>query len=88
MLDVLVVLLSERLLGERQKIRIGWMASLGSVVMFAGVMWYLTTNSPAGRVLAEAGLVIIGISYLATSWWGLYDGVVRLWGARERGPEG
>ncbi len=82
MLVVLVVLLSERLLGERQQIRIGWMATLGSIVTFAGVMWYLSTNSPDGGFLAGAGLVIIGISFVATSWWGLYDGVVRVRGAR------
>ena len=81
MLVVLVVLLAERLLGERQRLRVGWTATAGAVVTFAGVMLYLSTGLYVGGAVAAAGLVILGASFLTTSWWGLYEGSRRLHGA-------
>ena len=78
---VLVILLAERLLGERKWIRIGWTASVGSVLTFAGVMTYVSTGLYAGGYLAIAGVVILGLSFVTTSWWGLYEGSMKLHGA-------
>ena len=71
MLVVLVVLLAERLLPERQQLRIGWTATGGSLLMFAGAMVYLYTGLSAGGVIAAAGLLIVGASFIVTAWWGL-----------------
>ena len=71
MLVVLVVLLAERLLAERQQIRIGWTAAAGSLVTFAGVMIYVYTGSFAGGVVAVVGLLLLGFAFLTTTWWGL-----------------
>ncbi len=74
MLVVLVILLAERLLGERQQLRIGWIATAGSIVTFAGVMVYVSTGLYAGGYIAVAGLLIVGVSFVTTSWWGLLRG--------------
>ena len=71
MLVVLVVLLSERLLAERQQLRIGWTATAGSLLTFAGVMLYVYTGLYVGGFLAVGGLLVVGLSFLTTSWWGL-----------------
>lgn len=71
MLVALVALLAERVLGDRYQMRIGWTATAGSLAMFAGVMDYLYTNAVVGGYLAAAGLVLVGLSLVSTSWWGL-----------------
>lgn len=71
MMAVLVTMLSERLLGDRQMIRIGWMTSLGALLTFAGVMAYVSLGLLAGGALAAVGLVVVGLAFVATSWWGL-----------------
>ena len=71
MLVVLVILLAERLLAGRQPLRVGWTAMAGALVTFAGVMVYVSTGLAAGGYLAAVGLILIGISFLVTSWWGL-----------------
>lgn len=81
MLVVLVVLLAERLLGERQQLRVGWTATAGAVVTFAGVMLYVSAGVSFGGVVALVGLLMVGASFLTTSWWGLYDGSRRVHGA-------
>ncbi len=77
MLVVLVTLLAERLLTGRQPLRIGWTAIAGTLVTFAGVMIYVSTGLPAGGYLAAVGLILIGISFVVTSWWGLSAGSAR-----------
>ena len=71
MLVVLVVLLAERLLPERQQIRIGWTATGGSLLMFVGAMVYIYEGLYAGGIIAAAGLLIVGASFIATSYWGV-----------------
>ena len=71
MLVVLVVLLAERLLGEPQQLRVGWAATAGSLLAFAGVMLYVYTDLYVGGFLAVGGLLVVGFSFLTTSWWGL-----------------
>jgi hypothetical protein len=78
---ILVILLAERLLGERQQFRIGWTATVGSVVTFAGVMMYVSRGLYAGGYIAVAGIVVLGVSFVTASWWGLYEGSRRLHGA-------
>ncbi len=87
MIVVLVVLLSERLLGEQRRVRIGWMATSGALVTFAGALVYVTTGLIAGGVLATLGILILGFSFLYTSWWGLYSDTARLRGALGRATE-
>lgn len=81
MLVFLMVLLVERLLGMRQQLRIGWMATGGSLATFAGVLLYLSAGLVAGGYVAAAGLLVLGVSFVTTTWWGLYDGVIRRAGA-------
>ncbi|HYK93821.1 MAG TPA: hypothetical protein VEY07_07260 [Thermoplasmata archaeon] len=71
MLVVLVVLLVERLLGERQQLRVGWLATGGSLLTFAGVLIYLYTGLFVGGVVGAAGLLAIGYSFVSAAWWGL-----------------
>ena len=70
MMVVLVILVSERLLGERQQLRIGWIASAGALFTFAGVMAYVSLGVRAGGFLAAFGLVLVGLAFVATSVWG------------------
>ena len=74
MMVVLVVFLAERLLGEGQSLRIGWTATVGSVTTFAGGLVYVSLGLNAGGYIAAAGVVIIGLSFVLTSWWGLSAG--------------
>ena len=74
MMAVLVVFLAERLLSEGQGIRIGWTATAGAVTTFAGVLVYVYTGLDAGGYLAAAGVGILGLSFVLTSWWGLSAG--------------
>jgi hypothetical protein len=71
MMVVLVIFLAERLLSERQGIRIGWTATAGALTTFAGVVIYVFSGLYAGGYLAAAGVVLIGLSFVLTSWWGL-----------------
>lgn len=75
MLVILVVLLAERLLAPQRQLRVGWIATAGSVVTFAGVMLYVQTLSSVGGYVAAAGLMIVGFSFVTTSWWGLSPSV-------------
>jgi hypothetical protein len=77
MLVVLAVLLAERTLGERERLRVGWVATAGALVTFAGVTGYATTGLVAAGVLGAIGLAILGVSFITTSWWGLYVGAHR-----------
>ncbi len=74
MVVVLVVLLAERLLGERHQLRIGWTATAGSLLMFSGVMVYLSSGLPVGGYIAAAGLLLVGASFASAAWWGLSSG--------------
>jgi hypothetical protein len=71
MMAVLVVFLAERLLSERQGVEIGWAATAGAVTTFSGVLVYVYTGIDAGGYLAAAGVIILGLSFVLTSWWGL-----------------
>ena len=81
MIVVLVVFLAERLLGERQSLRIGWTATVGSVTTFAGGLVYVSLGLSTGGYIAAAGVIIIGLSFVLTSWWGLSSGSRRPDGA-------
>lgn len=81
MLLVLVVLLAERLLRQQQWLRISWTAAAGSVITFAGLMVYISLGLYAGGYLAVAGLLVIGVSLLTTSWWGLFESPSKIHGA-------
>ncbi|MHB1435124.1 MAG: hypothetical protein ACYCPN_01685 [Thermoplasmata archaeon] len=74
MITVLVVFLAERLLSEAQGLRIGWMATAGAVATFVGVLVYVSSGLTAGGYLAAAGIILIGLSFVLTSWWGLSAG--------------
>jgi hypothetical protein len=74
MMVVLVVFLADRLLGARQSLEIGWMATVGSVTAFAGVLVYVTLGLYAGGYIAAAGVILVGLSFVLTSWWGLSAG--------------
>ncbi len=80
MMVVLVVFLAERLLSERQSLRIGWTATVGAVTTFAGVLVSVSSGLYAGGYIAAAGVIIIGLSFVFTSWWGLSAGSRRLHG--------
>lgn len=71
MMAVLVVFLAERLLNEQQGLRIGWTATVGALTTFVGVLLYMSSGLYAGGYIAVAGVIIIGLSFLFTSWWGL-----------------
>lgn len=71
MLVVLVVFLADRLLAERHSLRIGWTATAGAITIFAGGLFYATVGLSAGGIIAAAGVLIIGLSFALTSWWGL-----------------
>ena len=81
MMVVLVVFLAERLLGERQSLRIGWTATVGAVLTFAGGLVYVSSGVYAGGFIGAAGVIIIGLSFVLTSWWGLSAGSRSLHGA-------
>ncbi len=74
MMVVLVVFLAERLLSEQQGLRIGWTATVGAVTTFAGVLVYVYTGLYAGGYIGAAGVIIIGLSFVLTWWWGLSVG--------------
>lgn len=74
MMVVLVILLSERLLGARYQLRIGWLASIGTLFTFAGVMVYVSLGVRDGGILAAAGLVLVGLAFVSTAWWGFAQG--------------
>jgi hypothetical protein len=74
MMVVLVILLAERLLSEPQGLRIGWTATAGAATTFAGALTYVYTGLYAGGFVAAAGIVLIGLSFVLTSWWGLSAG--------------
>jgi hypothetical protein len=74
MMVVLVVFLAERLLSERQGTRIGWTVTGGAITTFAGVLLYVFGGPYAGGIIAAAGVIIIGLSFVLTSWWGLSPG--------------
>jgi hypothetical protein len=77
MMVVLVVFLAERLLSQRQTLRISWSAAGGAVTTFAGVLIYVYTGLSAGGYIAAAGIVIVGLTFLLSSWWGLFEGLRR-----------
>jgi hypothetical protein len=81
MMAVLVVFLAERLLSERQGLRIGWTATAGAVTTFAGVLVYVSSGLYAGGYIAAAGVIITGLSFALTAWWGLSAGSRSLHGA-------
>jgi hypothetical protein len=81
MMAVLVVFLADRLLSERQGLRIGWTATAGAVTTFAGLLVYVSTGLYAGGYLAAAGVIVIGLSFVLTAWWGLSAGSRKLAGA-------
>ncbi len=85
MLVVLAILLAERLLGERQRLRIGWTATVGALVTFAGVLGYISSGLEAAGAVAAIGLAILGGSFVTTSWWGLYEGARRVGGTEVAG---
>ncbi|HLN50927.1 MAG TPA: hypothetical protein VK455_02575 [Thermoplasmata archaeon] len=74
MLVVLVVLLAERMLGDRYQLRIGWTATAGSLLTFTGVMIYLSTAVYATGYVTVAGLLLIGYYFVSTAWRGLTVG--------------
>ena len=71
MLVSLAVLLADRLLGTRQQLTVGWTATGGSLLTFAGAMVYVLTGLVAGGYVAGAGIVVLGASFVTTTWWGL-----------------
>jgi hypothetical protein len=71
MLVSLAVLLADRLLGKDQQLRVGWTATGGSLLTFAGALVYVLTGLVAGGYVAAAGIVVLGASFVATTWWGL-----------------
>jgi hypothetical protein len=71
MLIVLAVLLTERLLGDRYQLRIGWAATAGSLLIFVGVMAYLYSGVYAVGFVTVAGLLLIGFAFVSMAWWGL-----------------
>jgi hypothetical protein len=71
MLVVLVVLLAERLLGDRYQLRVGWTVTAGSLLTFAGVMVYLSTGVYATGFVTVAGLMLIGYYFVTTARRGL-----------------
>jgi hypothetical protein len=73
MLVSLAVLLADRLLGTRQQLRIGWAATGGSLLTFAGAMAYVSDGLSAGGYIAAVGLLLLGGSLIATSWWGIHQ---------------
>ncbi len=76
MMVTLVVLLVERLLAPHRQLRVGWIATTGSLITFAGVLVYVEAVSPVGGYIAGAGLMLVGVSFLITSWWGLSSSAV------------
>jgi hypothetical protein len=74
MLVALVVLVAERLLGDRYQLRIGWTMTAGSLLTFAGVMIYLSTAVYATGYVTVAGLLLIGYGFATTAWRGLTVG--------------
>lgn len=71
MLVVLVVLLAERLLGHRERWRVGWLTTAGALVTFTGAIAYLSAGLVAGGYVAVGGIALLGLSFVTTSWWGL-----------------
>ena len=78
MLVSLAVLLADRLLGKDQQLRIGWATTGGSLLTFAGALVYVWTGLVAGGYVAAAGIVVLGASFVTTSWWGLRKASVRM----------
>jgi hypothetical protein len=74
MLVSLAVLLADRLLETRQQLMVGWTATGGSVLTFAGALVYVLTGLVAGGFVAAVGIAILGASLVTTSWWGLHKG--------------
>jgi hypothetical protein len=74
MMVVLVVFLAERLLADRQKVRVAWTATVGSATIFAGGLVYISLGLSAGGYIAAAGVIVVGLSFVLTSWWGLASG--------------
>jgi hypothetical protein len=72
MLVSIIVLLADRLLEKRMQLRVGWAATAGSVLTFAGAMVYVLSGLTAGGYLAAVGIVILGASFVTTSWWGFH----------------
>jgi hypothetical protein len=70
MLVSLAVLLADRLLGTPQQLTVGWTATGGSLLTFAGAMVYVLSGLSAGGYVAAAGILILGVSFVTTSWWG------------------
>lgn len=70
---VLVMLAVERLVaGRRHPAWIGWTAIDGTTITFVGGLLYVfvaPTLYGAGYVIATIGLLIVGVSLLATIWW-------------------
>jgi hypothetical protein len=81
MLVSLAVLLADRLLGTRQQLTVGWTATGGSLLTFAGAMVYVLTGLVVGGYVAAAGIAILGASLVTTSWWGLHKAPRGLQGA-------
>ncbi len=77
MMVVLVVFLAERLLSEPQGVKIGWTATAGAVTTFAGALTYVYTGFYAGGYVAAAGVIVLVLSFVLTSWWGLSAGSQR-----------
>jgi hypothetical protein len=73
MLVSLAVLLADRLLGTRQQLTLGWTATGGSLLTFAGAMVYVLTGLVAGGYVAAAGIAVLGGSFVTTAWWGFHD---------------
>lgn len=71
---VLVMLAVERLVaGRSHPAWIGWTAIAGTTLTFAGGLVYVfitPTMYGAGYVISTIGLLIVGVSLLATLWWG------------------
>ncbi|HXQ48381.1 MAG TPA: hypothetical protein VN842_01185 [Thermoplasmata archaeon] len=74
MLVALSAVLSERLLGDRYKMRLGWTTTAGVLLTFAGVMVYLSTGVYDVGFVTVAGLLLIGFSFVSMAWWGLTTG--------------
>lgn len=70
MLVSLAVLIADRLLGKREQLTVGWVATGGSLLTFGGATAYVLGGFLAGGYVAAAGIVILGVSLVSTSWWG------------------
>ena len=71
MLVSLVVLLADRVLGARQQLTLGWTATTGSLLTFAGALVYVLEGLSAGGYVAAVGMLILGGSLVTVSWWGI-----------------